>query len=269
MLTREEFKTIGIELFKKAVTTIPEDIKKLLESAYRSEPEEIAKIQLKNILENIKMAEELNYPICQDTGIPIFFVETGMNLELKTIERGLIEATVEATKIIPLRPNVVDPLTRKNTGNTGKHVPMFHYESVDEKILKITLLIKGAGAENMSRTKMLNPSEDIESIKRFVVDTVKIAGGNPCPPTIVGVGIGGSSDYACLLAKKALLKEKNTKLEKEILKEINILNIGPMGLGGKTTSMKVCIETASCHTASLPVAVNLQCWAHRKASVVI
>jgi len=269
MLTREEFKTIGIELFKKAVTTIPEDIKKLLESAYRSEPEEIAKIQLKNILENIKMAEELNYPICQDTGIPIFFVETGMNLELKTIERGLIEATVEATKIIPLRPNVVDPLTRKNTGNTGEHVPMFHYESVDEKILKITLLIKGAGAENMSRTKMLNPSEDIESIKRFVVDTVKIAGGNPCPPTIVGVGIGGSSDYACLLAKKALLKEKNTKLEKEILKEINILNIGPMGLGGKTTSMKVCIETASCHTASLPVAVNLQCWAHRKASVVI
>jgi len=269
MLTREEFKTIGIELFKKAVTTIPEDIKKLLESAYRSEPEEIAKIQLKNILENIKMAEELNYPICQDTGIPIFFVETGMNLELKTIERGLIEATVEATKIIPLRPNVVDPLTRKNTGNTGKHVPMFHYESVDEKILKITLLIKGAGAENMSRTKMLNPSEDIESIKRFVVDTVKIAGGNPCPPTIVGVGIGGSSDYACLLAKKALLKEKNTKLEKEILKEINILNIGPMGLGGKTTSMKVCIETASCHTASLPVAVNLQCWAHRKASVVM
>jgi fumarate hydratase subunit alpha len=269
MLTREEFKIIGIELFKKAVTTIPEDIKELLESAYRSETEEIAKIQLKNILENIRMAEELNYPICQDTGIPIFFIETGMNLELKTIERGLIEATVEATKIIPLRPNVVDPLTRKNSGNTGKHVPMFHYESVDEKILKITLLIKGAGAENMSRTKMLNPSEDIESIKRFVVDTVKIAGGNPCPPTIVGVGIGGSSDYACLLAKKALLKEKNTRMEKEILKEINMLNVGPMGLGGKTTSLKVCIETASCHTASLPVAVNLQCWAHRKASVMI
>ncbi|RLF96706.1 fumarate hydratase [Thermococci archaeon] len=269
MLTREDFKTMGIELFKKAVTTIPEDIKELLESAYKSEKEEVAKIQLKNILENIKIAEELNYPICQDTGIPIFFIETGINLDFRTIERGLIEATVEATKIIPLRPNVVDPLTRKNTGNTGKHVPIFHYESVDEKILKITLLIKGAGAENMSRTKMLNPSEDMESIKRFVINTVKIAGGKPCPPTIVGIGIGGSSDYSCLLAKKALLKDKNTKIEKEILKDINNLNIGPMGLGGKTTSLRVCIETASCHTASLPVAVNLQCWAHRTASVII
>lgn len=269
MFTREEFKTTGIELFKKAVTTIPEDIKELLESAYRSETEKIAKIQLKNILDNIKMAEELNYPICQDTGIPIFFIETGLNLDFNTLERGLIEAAAEATKTIPLRPNVVDPLTRKNTGNTGNRVPMFHYEFVNEKILKITLLMKGAGAENMSRMKMMNPSEDIESIKRFVVDTVRIAGGNPCPPTIVGVGIGGSSDYACLLAKKALLKEKNTKMEKEILKEINMLNVGPMGLGGKTTSLKVCIETASCHTASLPVAVNLQCWAHRTASVVI
>ncbi|MCD6127676.1 MAG: fumarate hydratase [Methanomicrobia archaeon] len=269
MLTEEEFKNTGIELFKKAVTTIPEDIKKLLRSAYRSEKEDIAKTQLKNILDNIKLAETLKYPLCQDTGIPIFFIETGKSIDFKVMERGLREAVIEATEIIPLRPNAVDPLTRKNTGNTGKHLPIFHYEFTDEKILRITLLMKGAGAENMSRMKMMKPSDDITEIKKFVIETVKKAGGNPCPPTIVGVGIGGTSDYACFLAKKSLLKKETTDLEREILEEINTLNIGPMGLGGRTTSLRVCIETAGCHTASLPVAVNLQCWAHRVASVVL
>ena len=131
-------------------------------------------------------------------------------------------------------------------------------------------MLKGAGSENMSRMRMLDSSAGLEGIKKVVIETVKEAGGNPCPPTIIGVGIGGTADYVSLLAKKALLKQKKTtSLEKEILEELNALGIGPMGLGGRTTSLKVCIEMASCHTASLPVAVNLQCWAHRTASVIL
>ncbi|MEA1993849.1 MAG: fumarate hydratase [Euryarchaeota archaeon] len=269
MLTRNEFRTKGIKLFKEAATTIPNEIKKRIKSAYQSESKEIAKMQLKNILDNIELAENLERPLCQDTGIPIFFIETGKKINFKAMEKGLIDAIVEATETVPLRPNVVHPLTRRNTGNTGDHVPIFHYDFIDENVLRITLLMKGAGSENMSRMQMMNPSDNMKDITSFIVETVRRAGGNPCPPTIVGVGIGGSADYAPLLAKKALLKEENSKIEEEILKKINGLGIGPMGLGGKTTSLKVSIKTASCHTASLPVAVNLQCWAHRVASVVL
>jgi fumarate hydratase subunit alpha len=184
-----------------------------------------------------------------------------------------------ASKEIPLRPNIVHPISRKNSGdNTGAGVPVIEFEVLDGKdFIEISVLPKGAGSENMSALRMLNPSEGIVGIKKFVLDTVAAAGSNPCPPTIVGIGIGGTADRAMLLSKRALLRSLDSrnsdaamaKLEKELLTDVNQLGIGPMGLGGKTTSLGVCVEYSFCHTASLPVAVNIQCWANRKAKARI
>ncbi|MBU2560434.1 fumarate hydratase, partial [archaeon] len=172
-------------------------------------------------------------------------------------------------KFILFRFNVVDPLSRENSGdNTGAGIPQIHWSTSDDGHTYITYMPKGAGSENASAAGMLKPSD---GVKDFVLDTVKKAGGKPCPPIIVGVGIGGAMDTSAMLAKRALLRtldsrnpeEAYAKLEDELLKEINELGIGPMGLGGLTTALAVNVEYAACHTASLPVAVNIQCWAHR------
>ena len=257
-----------VDLIKKAVTDLPQEVEKAIREAYEREEGETARLQLKNILDNVKMAREKQVPMCQDTGLPLFFVRLGGE-KTEDVERAIIDGMREATESIPLRPNVVDPLSRENTGdNTGIGIPQIYWSASDDGNTYITYLPKGAGSENASAMGMLKPSGNI---KDFVLETIKKAGGKPCPPTIVGVGIGGAMDTAASLAKKALLRpidgrnknEAYAKLEDELLKEINGLGIGPMGLGGNTTALGVNIEYASCHTASLPVAVNIQCWAHR------
>ena len=265
-----------IDILKRAETQLPSDVINALEQAQMREASQIAKAQLSAILQNIEIAKEHSIPMCQDTGILVFFVELGRNVHLDfNLEDAIIEGVRRATESIPLRPNAVDPLTRKNSGNnTGIGLPDIKYELVDGDKITITVAPKGAGSENMSAITMLNPTE-VDSIRNFILTTVLSAGGMPCPPIVVGVGIGGSFDKAARLAKSALLSdlendpENMTELERDILNDINSLGIGPMGLGGDTTALAVHIKTAHCHTASLPVAVNIQCWANRHASVTL
>ena len=280
MLTEAKIGETVVDLLYKAETTLPSDVVGALRAAERRESG-VAKTQLKAILNNVVLAGERKTPICQDTGLPVFFVGVGSKskADLSVIEKGIVRGVRLASKTIPLRPNVVHPITRKNTGdNTGVGVPIVEFMSLPGKdYIEISVLPKGAGSENMSALKMLNPSEGVNGIKKFILETVAYAGSNPCPPTIIGVGIGGTADKAMKLSKKALLRridERNkdklfAKLENELLSDINRLDVGPMGLGGKTTSLGVNIEFAFCHTASLPVAVNIQCWADRRATARI
>ena len=273
-ITNDSVVNATIDILKKAETQLPSDVIDALKQSQIRETSPIAKSQLSAILKNIEIAKERSIPMCQDTGILVFFVELGRDVHLDfNLEDAIVEGVRRATKIIPLRPNTVDPLTRNNSGdNTGVGLPDIKYEMVDGNKLTITVAPKGAGSENMSAITMLNPTE-VDSIRNFILTTVLNAGGMPCPPIIVGVGIGGSFDKAARLAKSALLRDidpqKMTKLEHEILRDINSLGIGPMGLGGDTTALAVHIKTAHCHTASLPVAVNIQCWANRHASVTM
>jgi fumarate hydratase subunit alpha len=222
-------------------------------------------------MDNVKKAEVLGRPMCQDTGIPTFYVRGKFDFSIRNeIAKGL----KRATETIPLRPNTVDPLTRTNPGdNLGKGMPLIHYMPTDDDFLEIAVLIKGAGSENMTKMAMLNPSDGIEGIKRFVVESVLDAGGKPCPPGIIGVGIGGSSDECVSMAKEALMSEVGSdnndpalkEMEEDIFVRLNGSGLGPMGLGGSTTALGVKIKTAYCHTASLPVAVSIGCWATRRA----
>lgn len=258
------------ELIRAGVTSLPGDVEKALQIALEREESELARLQLETILKNVAYARERSLPLCQDTGVPIFFVH-GFK-ELGEVEKQIRQAVAEATRMVPLRPSIVDAITRRNTGdNTGEGVPVIHFESGDEE--SITFLAKGAGSENVSRARMLPAREGVPGVKRFVVETLRSAGAKPCPPVIVGVGIGGTLDLAAKLAKEVLLqplfkrneREELARLEEELLEEVNALGIGPMGMGGSTTCLGVKIAAAACHTASLPVAVNVQCWAHRYA----
>jgi len=275
MLSEAEFRNAVVEMLRRAAMTLPKDVVDALKRCKRRERERIAIIQFECMLENLKLAKELSAPICQDTGIPIFFMELGSGLRLNFDPiTALKEAVKEATLSIPLRANIVDPLSRVNTKtNVGEGMPAVHLELVRGKQLRIDMLLKGAGVENWSRLYMLRPS-DGGAIERAVLLTIGEAGGQPCPPTIVGIGVGGSAEVACLLAKKALLRPLDkpnkdrglAKLELRLTRAANELGVGPMGLGGKTTVLGVHVEKAACHTASLPVAINLQCWAARRAS---
>ncbi|MDW7998438.1 MAG: fumarate hydratase, partial [Thermodesulfovibrio sp.] len=230
------------------------------------------------IIENQKIAQEDKIPLCQDTGLAVIFVEWGTEVVYE--EGDPIEAFNEGVRLAVkegyLRASVVDnPIfERKPRDNTPCIV---HFELVKGDKVKIILAPKGAGSENMSALKMLKPAQGLKGVKDFVVETAKNAGGNPCPPIIVGVGVGGNFEKSAILAKKAVLRKigdtnKNpayAKLERELLEEINKLNIGPMGVGGKTTALAVHIEYAPCHIASLPVAVNIQCHSarHKEAEI--
>ncbi|HIH95299.1 TPA: fumarate hydratase [Methanosarcina acetivorans] len=271
-LNRETFIRSIADLLRKAEIELPDDVVETLRKAEAREEKPVAKSQLRAILKNIELAKNHGVPMCQDTGIMIFFVELGTELQPGfDLEAAIREAAVLATREIPLRPNAVDPLTRKNSGdNTGAGIPDIHWKLVPGKELRVTVAPKGAGSENMSALRMLNPTET-GSIKNFVLETVINAGGMPCPPLTLGIGIGGSFDKAARLAKEALLEPLDTPMnefEKEILEAVNALGIGCMGLGGSTTALAVHVKTAHCHTASLPVAINIQCWANRHASVV-
>lgn len=271
-INREKFIRSIADLLRKAEIELPDDVESALKKAETLEESQVAKSQLQAILKNIELARKYGVPMCQDTGIMIFFAELGTEFHPGfELEEAIREAVVLATSEIPLRPNAVDPLTRKNSeNNTGVGIPDIHWKLVPGNTLKITAAPKGAGSENMSSLRMFNPTE-AGSIINFVLETVVNAGGMPCPPLTIGVGIGGSFDAASRLAKEALLEPLETPmngLEKEILEAVNTLGIGCMGLGGSTTALAVHVKIAYCHTASLPVAVNIQCWANRHASVV-
>jgi fumarate hydratase subunit alpha len=284
MITKELITEVTITILRRAETTLPGDVKGALVRAYECEENEIAKVQLKAMLKNVKLAEEMQRPLCQDTGIPLFFVKLGsgnVSMNLGDVESGIREGVKEATKIIPLRPNVVDAITREGEGaNIGDRMPYITYKIADIDGLEITAFPKGGGSENVSAFTMFTPKpeeEAVKEIKKFVLETVLNAAGKPCPPTIIGVGIGGSADIALWLAKAALLRPvgerskdvRIARIEEELLAAVNNTGIGPMGLGGKTTALDVHIETAGTHITSLPVAINFQCWAARKASVKI
>jgi hydro-lyases, Fe-S type, tartrate/fumarate subfamily, alpha region len=274
ILTFDSVSKAVAEILKISETTIPDDTVAAIVNASKTESDPIAKAQLESILKNIEIAGKKEAPICQDTGIFIFFVEIGRELRLDfDLEGAIRDGCENATKTVPLRPNVVDPLTRHNTkNNLGDGLPEINYSFVSGTSLKITVAPKGAGSENMSALRMFTPTE-IPKIKEFIVKTVMSAGGKPCPPIVIGVGIGGSFNQCAKSSKEALLEELRTpenhdSFEREILDAVNALGIGCMGLGGDTTALSVRIKKSSCHTASLPVAVNIQCWANRHATAI-
>lgn len=258
---------------------LPEDILDHLKKGLEKETSPLGKKTIEIMLKNAEIAAREKIPLCQDTGIVVVFVEVGQEVVIvngdleKAINEGVRQGYIEGY----LRKSVVsDPLfERKNTNNNTP--PVIYTRIVSGNRLKITLLPKGAGSENMSKIAMLKPSDGIKGVKEFIIQTVKEAGPNPCPPVIVGVGIGGSFEKCAFLAKKALLRkigehntdERYARLERELIKEINNLGIGPQGFGGKITALAVNIEYFPCHIASLPVAVNLQCWVSRHKQIEI
>jgi len=256
------------EALSEAVIYLPPDVKRAIGRAAARETDPVAKGEFANILKNIAVAEELSVPLCQDTGVPVVYLTLPPDIPLtQDIFDAVADGVRRATASVPLRPNVVDPLTRHNTGsNTGAGMPAVHVRP--GTTLSLTVLPKGAGAENVSRIAMLLPSQD-NAIETFVVETMLLAEGKPCPPVVLGVGIGGTFDGAAALAKEALLLpiDEMMPFEQELCAAVNRLGIGPMGTGGDTTALAVKVKTAACHTASLPVAVNVQCWACRRATV--
>lgn len=279
MNLEETVENVAVNLLRFAVTELPTDVKKALQKAYREETSEAGKTQLKAILDNVELAEKTRTPMCQDTGTIIFYVKAGAEVKhLDKIENALRKATSRATTKVPLRPNAVDPFKQKNTGdNTGRNIPYINWEIVAGDTLEITVLPKGGGSENVCTMGMLVPGEGINGLKKFVIDSVIKAGSKPCPPNILGVAIGGGSDIAMKLAKKALLRPLDQPnpdpelagLEKELLEAANSTGIGPMGLGGKITVLGVKIDYAVRHPASYPAAVAFNCWAARRATARI
>ena len=264
-------------LCMEANTDLGEDVLHAFDRAMEKEESPLGIEILKELKENARIAKEERVAICQDTGFAVIFLELGQDVHL--VGGGLREAIFEGVRQGYrdgyLRKSICHPFTRANTGDNTPAI--IHTEIVPGEKVKITVAPKGGGSENMSRVVMLTPSDGVEGIKRFVVQRVKESGSNPCPPTIVGVGIGGTFEQAALLAKKSLLRplgSKNLdpeldKLESEILHEINRLGIGPQGLGGRTTSLAVHILMIPCHIASFPLAVNIQCHAQRHKEAIV
>ena len=255
-----------------------DDVVGAIRKSLDAEESPLGKEILNQILENADIAKTEKMPLCQDTGLSAIFVELGSDIlvEDSDLESAIQEGIRQGYTEGYLRKSIVeDPLRRKNTGDNTPGVISIKVVKGDK--LKITILPKGGGSENMSAIRMLKPSDGENGVKDFVVETVTKAGGNPCPPIIVGVGIGGSFDKCAYLAKKSLLREVGSvhpdpyyaEMEKELLERINKIGIGPQGLGGRTTALAVHIETHPCHIASLPVAVNTQCHSARHKEVLI
>jgi fumarate hydratase subunit alpha len=267
------------ELCIKANYSIPADVKKSMEAAAQKEDSPLGKEILRDILDNAEIAEKMQIPICQDTGFAVVFIDIGQDVRFVggdlngAIDEGVRRGYVNGF----LRKSIVDDpfIERRNTGDNTPAI--VHARIVPGENVKIVVAPKGGGSENMSALRMLKPADGIKGIKDFVLETVEKAGPNPCPPIIVGVGVGGTIEMAALIAKKALLRPigqhhpqpEVAQLERELTDEINRLGIGPQGFGGRTTSLAVNFETFPAHIASLPVAVNIQCHAARHAEAVI
>ena len=268
-----------VDLLRFAATELPLDVKTAIRRALKQERNEVAKTQLRTMIKNFELAEKSSTPMCQDTGTITFYLTVGETFpNLSILPVILKRATKQATKVVPLRPNAVNPFTGKNSGdNSGHSLPPVHWKIVPGNTLHITVLPKGGGSENMCVLGMLNPGVGIDGIKRFVIDAVTTAGGRPCPPLILGVGVGGGADVAIKLAKEALLRPMDerhdnpdvAKLENDLFTLINLTGVGPLGLGGDTTVLGVNVEYAHRHPASLPVGIAFQCWAARKAAAQI
>jgi fumarate hydratase subunit alpha len=254
-----------------------EDVLTAFDRAIETETSPSAREIIELLKENARIAKDEHIPICQDTGIAIFFVEIGQDLRIKNgfIVDAINEGVRKGYKKGYLRKSVVDPITRKNTGD---NTPAIVYtELVPGDKLRISFMPKGAGSENMSVIRMLRPTDGVEGIRNFVLESVQKAGANPCPPVVIGVGIGGSFEKAALMAKKALLRpigSPNPKLElasleETLLKTVNKTGIGPEGFGGNVTAMAVHVESFPCHIASLPVAVNINCHAARHKTIIL
>ncbi|MEN6624096.1 MAG: fumarate hydratase [Smithella sp.] len=266
------------KLFIEANTDLGEDVIASLHGALKKEESAIGRHVIEKMIDNAYIASQDKMPICQDTGLAVLFVEIGQDVHVvggdlrQAIEEGVRQAYCEGY----LRKSVCDPLLRNNTGDNTPAI--IHFNIVSGNGLKIIAMPKGGGSENMSAAQMLTPAAGAEGIKKFVLEKVSQAGANPCPPVIVGVGIGGSLEQTCILAKKALLRsvgeenktdERVAQMEKELYADINELGIGPAGLGGRITALAVNIEMMPCHIASLPVAVNIQCHVarHKEATL--
>jgi fumarate hydratase subunit alpha/L(+)-tartrate dehydratase alpha subunit len=266
------------DLYIRALMQFPPDVTAALERAAEQETSPIAANIMRTICENVRVAHERSLLHCQDTGIPVFFVKIGTEFPLAgldvtdAIRRGTERATCEH----PLRSSSTHTLTRRPTPtNTGERLPVIHYDLLPgADYLQILMIPKGSGSENMSFLKMLVPAAGIQGVKRFILECVVEAGANPCPPTIVGVGLGGSADLCMLLAKEAIARPVGSRnpdpmvaeMEEELLEAINATGIGPQGLGGRTTALAVHIEIAHTHITLNPVAVNLQCHSARRAA---
>lgn len=258
---------------------LPQDVKKALEDALDKEESPLAKEILQDILKNQDIARTNNVPICQDTGLAVIFLELGQDVRLigGDLNEAIDEGVRRGYKYGFLRKSAVDDpfMVRKNTGDNTPAI--IHIKIVPGDKVKLILAPKGGGSENMSALAMLKPSDGVNGIKKFVVETVDKAGSNPCPPIIVGIGIGGTIEKTTLIAKQALLRtvgEHNAnpevaKLEEELLEEINKLGIGPQGFGGRSTALAVNIETFPAHIASMPVAINIQCHVARHKEAII
>lgn len=267
------------ELLRKAATTLPKDVQQALRKAYEKETGKTGKAQLKAIINNFETAERNAMCICQDTGIPLFFVKWGLKSGLTMdLRKPLMRATERATKEVPLRHNVINPLTNENPGtNVGWGIPYVYYElEPDVNYLEITAVPKGFGSEAKSGLVFIVTSESMpEAIIRCVLDNALMAMGENCPPTIVGLGIGGTGDIAMYLAKKAIFRTplgspnpdpKVAALERRILKALNRTGLGPMAMGGDTTSLAVHAEICGTHTAVVPLGITYNCWAARHST---
>ena len=264
-------------LFIEANCRLGQDVLDALDRGIEIDESPVAREVLRELKDNARIAREEGAPLCQDTGLAVVFVELGQDVHIvggsfnEAIQEGVRQGYADGY----LRKSVCDPFTRENTKDNTPAI--IHLELVAGDRLRITTVPKGGGAENMSRVQMLAPSDGIEGIKAFIVNRMKEAGSNPCPPTVVGVGIGGTFERSAYLAKKALLREIGQRhpdpeiaaMERDVLDRINRLGIGPMGYGGTTTALDVFFEVEPCHIASLPVAVNVQCHAarHRTATL--
>ena len=254
---------------------LPEDVKKRFEECAAAEDSPAAKEVFRQIKDNWELAAESGLPLCQDTGLAVFIVEMGEDVRVEgmNIRDAINEGTRKGYEEGFLRKSSCDPLTRANTKDNTPAI--VHFDIVPGDKIKITFMAKGGGSENMSRVTMLAPAQGWEGIKKFVIERVAEAGPNPCPPTMVGIGVGGTFEYSALLAKKSLMRKVGephpdpeiAKLEAELMEDLNKLGIGPMGLGGRTTVFDVKIEMRPCHIASLPLAVNIQCHSSRHEEV--
>lgn len=252
-------------------SVLPKDVMDRLVELRDKEKWPLAKETISTIIDNDNLAQRDSVPMCQDTGMVICFVKIGQDVHVDgSIKDAINQAVREAYTDGYLRKSVVkDPIDRVNTKDNTPAI--IHYEIVEGDVFEISFAAKGFGSENMSKQKMLKPADGLEGVKKFILETVETAGPNPCPPIVVGVGIGGDFEKSCIMAKKSLMRDIDdynkdpfyADLEKELLEKINELGIGPQGFGGKTTALRVFINTHPTHIAGLPVAVNIQCHAAR------
>jgi fumarate hydratase subunit alpha/L(+)-tartrate dehydratase alpha subunit len=268
------------ELYIRALKQLPPDIKEGFDRLVKSETDAGAKRMLGTMIKNITVAEDTNNLLCQDTGIPIYNVWLGRGVEVDgmALKEAIRRGCERATREHPLRSSVVHPITRKNEHSScGRGIPVINLDFSGEDTLVIEMVPKGSGSENNSWLRMAVPAEGVDAIKTFVVDCVLDAGGKTCPPTIVGVGVGGTADLCVHLAKVAATRPlgshctdpEGAKLEAELGQAVNMLGVGPQGLGGDSTSFAVHVETAATHITMNPVAVNMQCHSARRARATL